>query len=339
MNIVYCGALWEGSTALMRLEALRTLGHKVRGVDSACHLSGLRGGLVRWIRRSGYHPDSTGLNRRLLEAIVDRVPDLVWIDKGLVVAPATLRTISATGVRVLHYSPDDMSGRHNQSWQYLRSIPLYDVHVTTKSFNVPELKRMGARSVVFVNKAFCSKTHRPIEIGAEQRDLFGGPVGFIGGFERQRADSIKFLVEHGLPVRIWGGGKWDSWARSTRTPKLTVENRPLWGNDYAVAVCSFDICLGFLRKLNRDLQTARSIEIPACGTFLLAERTAEHTGMFEEGVEAEFFGSDEELLEKCRYYLDNPVRRERIARSGRLRCLNGHYSYEAHMESALKCFE
>ena len=36
---------------------------------------------------------------------------------------------------------------------------------------------------------------------------------------------------------------------------------------------------------------------------MMAERTAEHLAMFEEGKEAAFFSNNEELLDKCSYYL------------------------------------
>jgi spore maturation protein CgeB len=68
---------------------------------------------------------------------------------------------------------------------------------------------------------------------------------------------------------------------------------------------------------------------------MLAERTVEHLGLFTEGVEAEFFSSNEELLEKCRYYLSHPEQREQIAGSGRERCLRSSYSYEGHVEAVL----
>jgi spore maturation protein CgeB len=142
-----------------------------------------------------------------------------------------------------------------------------------------------------------------------------------------------FLAGQGIPVKVWG-----NWPRrwQHRHPNLKVMGRDLWGDDYARAICSFAINLAFLRKENRDLQTTRSMEIPACGGFMLGERTREHQRLFREGVEAEFFHSQEELLEKVQYYLAHEDKRQDIAAAGRRRCLEAGYSNTDRLKGILQ---
>ena len=77
------------------------------------------------------------------------------------------------------------------------------------------------------------------------------------------------------------------------------------------------------------------MEIPACGAFMLAERTDEHLRLFEEGKEAAYFGSNEELLEKVRYYLNHEDERRMIASAGRKRCLDSGYSHHERLKYML----
>jgi hypothetical protein len=321
----------------MRCDALRAAGHKLVEIDTTYVPTGVMGLSVRALRKLGYALDPSRANERLVASIGRDKPQVVWIDKGLCIIPHTLQAIRALvpKIQIVHYSPDDMmGGRHNQSRQYLDSIPFYDLHVTTKSFNVQELYDIGARAVLFVNNAYSADTHRPIQIGSSDRLVLGGDVGFIGALEKDRAGALRFLADHGVHVRIWGGG-WERWANRNRHPNIIVGGRCLWGEEYARAICSFDVNLGFLRKLNRDLQTTRSVEIPACGSFMLAERTSEHLGLFVEGIEAEFFGSKEELLEKCCYYLAHSEERKKIGEAGRARCLRSGYSYDGHVGAVM----
>jgi len=142
-----------------------------------------------------------------------------------------------------------------------------------------------------------------------------------------------FLAKSGINVRVWG----PNWKNAKmKHQNLLIENRGLWKDDYKKAICSFDINLCFLRKGNRDSHTSRSIEIPACGGFMLAERTTEHLTLFEEGKEAEFFETDEELLGKIKYYLSHQQERKRIAIAGYNRCLKSEYSNSARLKIMLK---
>ena len=58
-------------------------------------------------------------------------------------------------------------------------------------------------------------------------------------------------------------------------------------------------------------------------------------GFYQEGVEAEFFGSPEEMQAKLKYYLAHDEARAKIARAGRERCLSGGYSYAERMRECV----
>ena len=123
--------------------------------------------------------------------------------------------------------------------------------------------------------------------------------------------------------------------RSTLFPYTTLFRSGLFNEDYARVFRAFKINLCFLRKINDDLQTSRSVEIPACGGFMLAERTNEHLALFNAGTEADFFSSNEELLALCRKYLEDDGLREQIAKAGRRRTEESDYSNDGMIRDIL----
>lgn len=323
MRIVYTGQLH--GTCLQRATAIAGLGVDISLVESGPPRRSLSRQLYRIGRRLGLAPDTQRAGRRILAAVRKTGADVLWIDKGITISPGTLEAVRgcSPGTVLVHYSPDDMFNPDNQSGRYLRGIPLYDLHVTTKSYNVAELEAAGARRVLFVNNAYDPATHRPLMLTPAETQRFGCDVGFVGSFEEERALMLLGLAREGVRIRVWGEA-WEG-LRGDH-PNLDVRREYLDGPEYAKAVNATRINLGFLRKANRDLQTTRSVEIPACGAFLLAERTAEHLDLFREGEEAEFFEGPAELLEKILYYLAHEDRRKAVALAGLERCRRSGYS-------------
>lgn len=334
---LFVGDLNSWSKGVFRRDALKALGF---AVDSVNHtpagdpeIGRSRVSLafrIAW--RLGVQLDTEGANRSMLQAARAHPPDLVWIEKGNMIRPATLRAVRAACPEAVlaSYSDDDMTAAHNRTRAYAHGLALYDVVFTTKSYNADpgELPAMGARRVVFVDKAYDPAQHRPLPVDEAARAAYGADVGFIGSYERPRARSMLHLARAGIPVRVWGNG-WESFRESHGN--LTVERRPLVNSPraplYTTGICATRINLAFLRKANRDLQTDRSIEIPACGGFMLAEYSDEHARLFEPGREAAYFRSDDELVERVRYYLAHEDERARIAQAGRARCLASGYSH------------
>jgi spore maturation protein CgeB len=334
LRILYVGT--RSGTCRQRGRALEALGHELHYVESGPPPAD------EWLRfqlyRVGHHlyrpPDLHGTAAAVARACEQKPPDLLWVDRGREVGPDLLERARGLvpGLRVVSYSPDDMMQRFHGSRHYDAAIPLYDLHVTTKSYNVPELRAKGARDVLFIDNAYDPDTHHPIALDDAERARFGCDVGFVGYYEEDRGRWMLRLAEAGVKVVIRG----PAWNRCPFDhPNLEIDTTFLEGLDYTRVLCATRINLGFLRKGARDLQTTRSIEIPACGAFMLAERTDEHRALFEEGVEAEFFEDFDELLAKCRHYLADEDARLAVAAAGLRRCRHDRYDNEGRLQQVL----
>lgn len=328
MRILYVGLLDLGETCRHRMIALQDLGHEAVGINSSPPGLWWERQLqlpMKVLNRIGFPVDLPKINQQILKSIKKESFDILWVDKGLTIYPKTLIAIKKQQpeCRLVFYSPDDMMNPRNQSRYYLASLPIYDLHVTTKSYNVAELKKLGVQDVIFIDKAYDPHTHLPIILSPEEKAKWSADVGFIGGFEEDRFQKMLTLAKAGIEVTIRGPG----WSHLRNIHhNLIIESGWVIDVNYAKIICATKINLNFLRKVNRDLQTARSIEIPATGSFMLAERTGEHLSLFVEGKEAEFFSNEEELIAKVRYYLDHERERKHIAAAGRKRCLQSGYS-------------
>ena len=186
---------------------------------------------------------------------------------------------------------------------------------------------------MLVNNSYDRDIHHPVTSRADDRNKFGAEVGFVGTYESARAASLHAIAEAGISVRVWGNG----WQRMDRHhPNLATEGRPVYGDDLVRTYAATDINLGFLRKSNRDLQTCRTIEIPACGGFMLHERTDEVGAILAEGREAAYFSDDAELVDQCRYWLDHPERRMAVAASGHMKITAGAFSHHDRVREILE---
>lgn len=328
MRVILVGETNPGSRTPQRLRALRELGHDVTMVSTTppgWTYETPPDLVQRLLYRLRLPMDKAGANRALLDA-AQAGCDLIVIDNARIIRPATLRQIrrQTPNIRLIWYSEDDtINPVHRSRWME-GCIPLYDLWVTTKSFNAHprEVPKLGARRVLFVNNSYCRHTHAPIAIDDEQRIRWGAAVSFVGTYEAARENDILALAQAGINVRVWGNG----WPDPERRPTgLSIENRPVYGDDYRRVVAASDINLCFLRKGNRDLQTCRSLELPAMGACMLHEASPEVESLFTANTEALYFADTRSLIETARLWLDRPDACRRLGVSARARAVaDGH---------------
>jgi len=338
-NILFVGDLNEGTRSLMRLQILKELGAIVKcltntpvpfiaGVDKPTLYT-------RVLNKLRIPRDEVGINKALIEvAKSDETFDIAWIEKSTMLRPATLKYFKKKSVntQIVSLSEDDMYALHNRSRYYEYSLNLYDIVFTTKLYNLDELKTLGAKDVRLFLDSYSSHLHRPLNryrvIKNKEID-----ISFIGTYEKERADIILWLGLKGLKVIVYGNG-WSSLVGKSKN--ITIMNKAILSEEYVQVINNSKINLGFLRKINRDQVTSRSMEITGCGGFLLAERTSRHSYIFKEGVEAEFFSSKEELKKKIEYYLNNYDEIQKVSKNGRTRCLTSGYDMKSQINNILK---
>lgn len=331
-RIIFVGMTVPGSRTLQRIRTLREMGHTVSVVPT--HPDGAtyedRPSLTERIRYRlrvpGDLADANGAIRRLLSQAPH---DVLWLDRAVAIRADTLRAAKkiVPHLRIVWYAEDDMMNPHHLSRWTEHALPLFDLWVTTKSANAraDEMPAKGVRRVLFVDNSFDPVLHRPVHVSIEDVSAFGSDISFVGTYEQARARSLADLARAGFDVRVWGNG----WERLRDRPRgLRIEDRPVYDDDYAKVVCASRLNLCFLRKENRDLQTCRSIEIPAMGGLMVHERNAEIAGLFRENEEVVLFDSVDELIERCKGLLQDEGERLRIARNGHEAVLAGHFRHE-----------
>jgi hypothetical protein len=272
-------------------------------------------------------------NRDLLALAARFRPTAVIVSKGAFVRPSVLSEIKGTtGATVLNYATDDPFNPVNSTPELVASIPCYDVYATTKRAIAGDLRAAGAQRVVWVPFGYEPSLHHPEAPANEaERERWSSDVVFIGGADRDRVPFFLPLAgEPGLRLRLHGG----YWGRY-RGLRAAWDGFVL-GRDFRLALGGSKIAPCLVRRGNRDGHVMRTFEVPACGAFLLAERSDEHLELFDEGREMACFESPEELLDKVRYYLAHDDDRRRMAEAGYRRVTAGQHTYRDRMVELLR---
>jgi len=358
MKILYLGQIGRGQTAFMRMRALERLGHSVQGVHTSQPLK-----RASWIKRQVQRRAHKGsiveeINSTVLSVAREFRPAMVWADKQEFLRVETIEGLRKLGAKSVHFTPDPY---FSLDWKRTPimdgAMKAFDALVYCKSYERRQYEAMR-KPLVYMPLGYCDEVHRPLP---SDDSRWRCAVGFLGGWEPRRERLLHALAAAGIDIKIWGGywdflrsGKWrlrqhiilrqlagGEYFRVHCDELLARAHQggEVYEDDYSRALTGSKIGLGFLRKVCPDQHTTRSFEIPACRSLLLADRTDEHQEFFEEGKEAEFFASCEELLDKVRFYCNNESARMGVADRGYKRCIESQYAYVHRLRNALEALE
>ncbi|HJU88379.1 MAG TPA: glycosyltransferase [Gemmatimonadaceae bacterium] len=312
---------WLGSNGYAAFRALRRGGWTAHLVPEREFIP------LRWksraMRAAGRLLRSAGVtefNAELLRQAEQQRPDFFLAFKGAFVTAESLRRMKALGIRTYCFFPDVSFHVHGK---YLpEALPVYDWIFIAKSFGVRDLaSSLGVRNASLLLHGFDPEVHRPLSLTDQERQAYGCDVSFIGTWSPKKEAILASLVNRrpSIALRVWG----EQWRRENLHPALSrsTGGREVTGDEYAKAIIASRINLGLLSEQrpgasSGDQITSRTFHIPACGSFMLHERTSELLEQFDEGVTVACFEGADELAERVDEYLSDESRRTDIARRG-----------------------
>lgn len=324
LSILYLGPI--SGTCLDRANALRRLGHVVEHLDLR-QLLPKTAWVDRITWRIGGNLIAPLLMRKLSETFSGKNFDLCYVDGGEWVTPKAISLLRSHAKKVINYNIDDPLGARDGARfkAYRQSLLYYDLNVVVRQENVAEAEMLNVKKIMRVYRSADEVSHAPRKLTEKDHQTWDSEVLFLGTWFPERGPFLLELIQLGVPLTIRG----PNWHKAPEWPQLKNywKGGSIAGDDYAKAIQCTKVNLGLLSKENRDLHTTRSLEIPALGGLLCAERTSEHITMYQEGQEAIFWKDAAECAAMCRFALSDENRRQTIAAAGHLRVKkNGHYN-------------
>jgi spore maturation protein CgeB len=332
LRILYLGA--KSGTALDRAQAYRRLGHVVQHLDPRASLPH-----GAWVDHTVWHVGAEvfapWVRGSLLQQLQGQLFDLCHVDNGALLDAGTVQALRRFCSKVINYNIDDPFGQRDgrRFSLYLKSLPAYDHVVVVRNSNLAEAQAHGARSVQRVFMTADELSHAPRAVNTQDQQSWAADVLFLGTWMPERGPFLLELLRAGVPLRIRG----DRWHKAPQWADL----RDVWlgpsvsGDAYAKALQCAKVSIGLLSKGNRDMHTTRSLEIPALGGVLCAERTPEHMQMYAQEQEAVFWSNAAECAQHCRELLADEAKRLALAQAGQRRVHSNQHFNQPMLRSVL----
>jgi len=212
--------------------------------------------------------------------------------------------MSARGAVTISWFSDDNWRFDNYSSQI---APCFDYVLTTIPGAVSRYQALGLGDKVIRTQWACNEElYRPSE---SVKDV---DVSFVGMPHSDRVEVLNALIQNGLDVQVFGHG----W---TDRPRL-----PFYQMVRLFSRTKVNLNLSNSSSATSNQMKGRNFEIPGCGGFQLSGPAEGLADCYEDGKEIVVFHSTDDLIDKCRYYLEHDNEREAIARRGHERTIREH---------------
>lgn len=312
-------------------KALRELGVEadIVNADDYYRISFINRVLNKFLREFHGAPFYVGVgafNAAILRKSIAMRPDLILFIKPIFVTAATIGAIQRDLPRTALYSWnfDHVDYRKNFSTYFYETLPLFDIQISGNVSSTKSLPSYGAKKAITIPLTVPHDLSRGAPLTDEERMRWGSDIVFVGNYAKEmRSEYVERLCRDGYDIKVYGFG-WEKLGRGSCLIKNGRVVAKLLGHEFMPKVFQASkIALAFVREHNDEETGTRTWEIPLFGCFMLHVRTRTATELFEEGREAEFFGSYDEMRSKIDHYLRDESLRATIAKAGERKMRTG----------------
>ena len=260
-------------------------------------------------------------NIELFDLVVSIKPKYILVFKGMEIFPETLMKIKKTGSFLVNYNPDHplqffSEGAGNSN--VLKSISIFDLYISYSTKIVSELndKYSNAACIPFGYDETIKIPNSPIN-----------EIVFIGAYDKTREAELSNIESDKLS--IYGPVNWSKKLSRNEHLLSKYKGRPLYDIDYYSTIGNAIASINILRKQNiiEGSHNMRTFETAGVGGLLISNRTKEHLTFFEEGVEAYYFDTIDQLNDILNNKMKDLDKIKKMKNAAISRCIVSKYSY------------
>jgi hypothetical protein len=231
----------------------------------------------------------------------------------------------------LNFLTDDpWNPAHRAPW-FFEALTHYDRVFTPRRATVTDLDALGVPVVSTLPFAYAPERHFPEPPLAADGSRWDADVMIAGGADRDRLDVVAPLIRAGFQVALYGG-YWDRYRETRDQARGSLDAAGL-----RRATAGARVCLGLVRRANRDSHCMRTYEVPAMGGCFLAEDTDDHRALFgRDGEAAVYFTRPDEAVDKVAALLRRDDLRRDLARRAHAIVTSGGHTYRDRLEAMLQ---
>jgi hypothetical protein len=316
-TVLFCGPIDHPiNSGRYIISGIEQLGYKVIGYDYRSHNS---------------------VEKDLLAIVEQDKPGFVFTLRGERLSPALIRKFKEMGcTTILLFTMAPM-----EDWM----VPFareHDYVLTNMESYVDFFRSRGVQNIRWFHQGFASEFFgidraEPKDVSTWYADV--GMIGSMGSpLYTTRTRLVATLLRNDINIKWWG----PMLSRKIRNLDFFMNGvhrawagKKVYMKEFADVVRHIKIFIGQDADLDYEKKylylSNRSLTVMGCGGFYLCRRSRAAETVYRIGKEIDVFDTDDELLEKIRYYLHNDRERQQIAHAGQSKVLE-NYTYKKQME-------